>query len=309
MNRLSPSLLALLAIAHASGPAQAQEAFGDGAQPKINMPGLSQYAPADAAGAGAVNGRTVRVEAALTEAGAPLKYGLTWRIFHPIPGPDGKLPLLASAEGGSAQFEFEPGDYFIHVAFGRAGVTKKLTVPRDGPLETQRMVLEAGGLVLNAVSGIDARIPVSQLRFNIYKADESIDGEQQLVVEDVKPDTIVRLNAGTYHIVSEYGAVNAVIRSDIRVEAGKLTEAIIQHRAAQLTLKLVAEEGGEAIADTAWSILTSGGDVVSESVGAFPTIVLAEGEYTAIARNKTKVFQREFTVVAGQNSDVEVLLN
>jgi hypothetical protein len=169
--------------------------------------------------------------------------------------------------------------------------------------------MEAGGLILNAVSGIDARIPSSQLRFNIYKAEEGIDGEQQLVVEDVKPNTIVRLNAGTYHIVSEYGTVNAVIRSDIRVEAGKLTEAVIQHRAAQLTLKLVAEPGGEAIADTAWSILTSGGDVVSESVGAFPTIVLAEGEYTAIARNKAKVHQRDFTVVAGRNSDVEVLLN
>ncbi|AKI00591.1 hypothetical protein IMCC20628_01885 [Hoeflea sp. IMCC20628] len=309
MNRLSTILLSTLALVHTAQLAQAQDAFGNEAGPKLNMPGLNQYAPADAAGAAAAHGRTVQVEAALTETGAPLKYGLTWRIFHPIPGPDGKLPLLATSEGGSAQFEFEPGEYFMHVAFGRAGVTKKLTVPKDGPMEKQRMVLEAGGLVLNAVSGIDARIPTSQLRFNIYKAGEGIDGEQQLVVEDVKPDTIVRLNAGTYHIVSEYGAVNAVIRSDIRVEAGKMTEAIIQHRAAQLTLKLVAEAGGEAIADTAWSILTSGGDVVSESVGAFPTIVLAEGEYTAIARNKTKVLQREFTVVAGQNSDVEVLLN
>ena len=309
MNRLSTILLGLAGLVLWATSAPAQDAFGDGAGPSIQLPGLSQYAPAAGAAAGAIAGRTVRMEAALTEDGEPLKYGLTWRIFHPIPGPDGKLPLLASAEGGSAQFEFEPGDYFIHVAFGRAGVTKKLTVPKDGPIEKQRMVLEAGGLVLNAVSGIDARIPGSQLRFNIYKAGEELDGEQQLVVEDVKPDTIVRLNAGTYHIVSEYGSVNAVIRSDIRVEPGKLTEAIIQHRAAQLTLKLVAEAGGEAIADTAWSILTSGGDVVSESVGAFPSIVLAEGEYTAIARNKGKVYQRDFTVLAGQNSDVEVLLN
>ena len=309
MNRLSIILLGIVALVPMANPAVAQDAFSNDDQPKIALPGLSRYAPAAAAGAAAAIGRTVQLEAALTESGDPLGYGLTWRVFHPIPGPDGKLPLLATAEGGSAQFEFEPGDYFLHVAFGRAGVTKKLTVPKDGLIEKQRMVLEAGGLVLNAVSGIDARIPATQLRFNIYKAEEEIDGEQQLVVEDVKPDTIVRLNAGTYHIVSEYGSVNAVIRSDIRVEAGKLTEAVIQHRAAQLTLKLVAERGGEAIADTAWSILTSGGDVVSESVGAFPTIVLAEGDYTAIARNKGKVHQRDFTVRAGRDSDVEVLLN
>ncbi|MCY0146996.1 hypothetical protein OEG84_04495 [Hoeflea sp. G2-23] len=308
MNRLSIALLCTLPLILLPGMAAAQDAFGDTASPDIALPGLSQYAPAAAASAGAALGRTVRMQALLTENGDPLEHGLTWRIFHPVPGTDGKLPLLATATGGSAEFEFEPGDYFIHVAFGRAGVTKKLTIPRDGPLETQHLVLEAGGLVLNAVSGIDMRIPPSQLRFNIFKAEEGLDGEQQLVLKDVKANTIVRLNAGTYHIVSEYGGVNAVIRSDIRVEAGKLTEAVIQHRAAQLTLKLVAEPGGEAIADTAWSILSSGGDTVSESVGAFPTIILAEGDYTAIARNKTKVYQREFTVVAGHNSDIEVLL-
>jgi len=309
MNRLSIALLSALTFMSLPTIAGAQDAFGNNADPKIALPGLTEYAPADSDSAGAAIRRTVRMEAALTDSAEPLRYGLTWRIFHPAPGPDGKLPLLATSEGGTAEFEFEPGDYFLHVAFGRAGVTKKLTVPKEGPIETQHIIMEAGGLMLNAVSGIDARIPTTQLRFNIYKAEEGLDGEQQLVVEDVKPNTIVRLNSGTYHIVSEYGSVNAVIRSDIRVEAGKLTEAVIQHRAAQLTLKLVAEPGGEAIADTAWSILTSGGDVVSESVGAFPTIVLAEGDYTAIARNKSKVHQREFTVVAGRNSDVEVLLN
>lgn len=308
MNRLSTAFFCTLMLAAIAAPAKAQDAFGETVDPNIALPGLSQYAPASAAGANAVVSRNVQMQAVLTEDGDPVENGLTWRVFHPIPGADGKLPLLATSEGGSAQFEFEPGDYFIHVAFGRSGVTKKLSVPAAGPLDTQRLVLEAGGLVLNAVSGVDMRIPVQQLRFNIYKAEEGLDGDQQLVVEDVEPNIIVRLNAGTYHIVSEYGGVNAVIRSDIRVEPGKLTEAVIQHRAAQLTLKLVSEAGGEAIADTAWSILTSGGDVVSESVGAFPTIVLAEGEYTAIARNKSQTYQREFTVVAGRNSDVEVLL-
>lgn len=308
MNRLSIALFCTLMLAAIAAPAKAQDAFGEAVDPNIALPGLSQYAPASATGANAIISRNVQMQAVLTEDGDPVENGLTWRVFHPIPGTDGKLPLLATSEGGSAQFEFEPGDYFIHVAFGRSGVTKKLSIPAAGPLETQRLVLEAGGLVLNAVSGVDMRIPVHQLRFTIYKAEEGLDGEQQLVVENVRPNTIVRLNAGTYHIVSEYGGVNAVIRSDIRVEPGKLTEAVIQHRAAQLTLKLVSEAGGEAIADTAWSILTSGGDVVSESVGAFPTIVLAEGEYTAIARNKSETYQREFTVVAGSNSDVEVLL-
>ncbi|MDQ0320077.1 hypothetical protein QO002_002215 [Pararhizobium capsulatum DSM 1112] len=253
--------------------------------------------------------KDIKLEALLKEKGDPVQQGLTWRVFSPIPGSDGKLPLLATSEGGTAAFQLVPGEYFVNVAFGRAGATRKIRVPENGPAETQILVLDAGGIMLNAVSGSDVRIPPNELSFSIFSSDVKEDGERALVVADVKPDNVIRLNTGTYHVVSNYGSVNAVIRADIQVEAGKLTEATIQHRAAKLTLKLVSEPGGEAIADTAWSILTSSGDVVSESVGAFPTLVLAEGGYTAIARNDEKIYQRDFTVQAGINTDVEVLLN
>jgi hypothetical protein len=253
--------------------------------------------------------RDVKLEALLTADGPAVDSGLTWRVFSPIPGSDGKLPLLATSEGGSTAFNLVPGEYFVNVAFGRAGATRKIRVPEQGALDKQVLVLDAGGVMLNAVSGSDMRIPPNELRFSIYSSDVKEDGERALIVADVKPNTVVRLSAGTYHVVSDYGSVNAAIRADIQVEAGKLTEATIQHRAAKLTLKLVSEPGGEAIADTAWSILTSSGDVVSESVGAFPTLVLAEGSYTAVARNKDKIYQRDFAVKAGVNTDVEVLLH
>jgi hypothetical protein len=252
--------------------------------------------------------RDVHLDAKLTANGQPMQAGLTWRVFSPQPGPDGKLPLVATSEGGGAQFQLAPGDYFVNVAFGRAGVTKKVSVPAEGNIATEALVLDAGGFVLNAVAGSDQRIPANKLRFSIYSAEVREDGERGLVMANVKPDTIVRLNAGSYHVVSEYGDINATVRADIQVEAGKLTEATMQHRAAQITLKLVSQVGGEAIADTAWSVLTAGGDVVSESVSAFTTMVLAEGEYTAVARNKDKIYQREFTVEPGRNTDVEVLM-
>ena len=133
------------------------------------------------------------------------------------------------------------------------------------------------------------------------------DGERALIIPDVSPNSIVRLNSGTYHVVSTYGSVNAVIRSDIRVEAGKLTEATVEHHAAELTMKLVREAGGEAIADTSWSILSGSGDPMREMVGAFASMVLAEGDYTIIAKNRDRIYQRDFTVVGGRNQDVEVL--
>lgn len=318
MHRMFPHphiirlLLGLALAGAASAPAYAQEAFetfkqlnGSTKMPKLkafSAPGMSTINTAP-------QSHSVKLDAKLTDDGEPMQHGLSWRVFSPIPGADGKLPLLASAEGGSAAFQLTPGDYFVNVSFGRAGATKKLSVPENGDVDNQVLILDAGGLSLSAISGADTHIPDKQLSFDIYSSEVREDGERGLVLADVKPNTIVRLNAGTYHVVSEYGSINAVVRADITVEAGELTEATIQHRASQVGFKLVSEEGGEAIADTAWSVLTSGGDIVAESVSAFPVMVLAEGQYTAVARNKDQIFQKDFEVKAGTNIDVELMLN
>ena len=303
--------IAFASLAASFVPARAQDSLESFSQIPTPLKGskLMSFNPVVTGEATPANLRDVTCEALLTKDGQPMQHGLTWRVFSPIPAADGKLPLLATSEGGTAAFHLVPGEYFVNVAFGRAGATKKLVVPEQGSVDKQVMVLDAGGIMLNAVSGADVRIPPKELSFAIYSAEVREDGERGLVMADVDPGTVVRLNAGTYHVVSEYGDVNAVIRADIQVEAGKLTEATIQHRAAKITLKLVADTGGEALADTAWSILTSSGDIVGESVSAFPTMVLAEGSYSAIAKNKDKIYQRDFTVEAGHNTEVEVLMN
>ncbi len=243
--------------------------------------------------------------AKLSEDETALQRGLVWRVFKPDAAAGEKLPLIATANGGTTTFDLEPGSYLVHAAFGRAGVTKRITISNEARKET--LVLDAGGLKMSAVLSGGVRIPPANLRFSIYQGEENADGERALIAPDVKPDAIVRLNSGTYHIVSTYGSVNAIIRADINVEAGKLTEASVEHKAAELTLKLVRSEGGEAIADTAWSVVNPSGEIIKESVGAYASMVLAEGDYTIIAKNKDKLFQKDFTVVAGHNQDVDVI--
>ena len=70
-----------------------------------------------------------------------------------------------------------------------------------------------------------------------------------------------------------------MVRSDIRVQAGKLTDVTVTHRAAAIMFKLVSRRGGEALANTDWAVLSPAGDTISESKGAFPRVILAEGEY------------------------------
>jgi hypothetical protein len=279
----------------------------DGGLPRsIEIRPFNSFAPAEqniplALGVGG----EITLSARLTDDGKDIGRGLTWRVFAQTAGEDGKLPLIASAQGGTASFQLEPGTYLVHVAFGRAGATKRVSVGREAMRES--LVLDAGGLKLDAVLSGGVPIAPAKLRFSIYEAATGADGDRALIIPDVSPNTVIRLNSGTYHVVSTYGSVNAVIRSDIRVEAGKLTEATVEHRAAELTLKLVREPGGEAIADTSWSILSESGDPVRESVGAFASMVLAEGDYTIVAKNRDRIYQRDFTVVGGSNQEVEVL--
>jgi len=119
---------------------------------------------------------------------------------------------------------------------------------------------------------------------------------------------VLRLSAGTYHVISRYGNVNAVVRADIHVEAGKLTQAVMRHTGAEVTLKLVSTEGGEALANTSWTVTTEDGVTLNESVGAFPTLILAAGNYTAVAKHEDQIYSRDFKVEAGLERDIEVRL-
>ncbi len=299
----------LLAMMPATAGAVDPFATSPTGQPKLKLPGINSFSPNPEPPPVPKDGRIVRCDAKLTADSAAMQSGISWHVFSTIPGQDGKLQLIAAFDGGSHSFRLAPGEYFLNAAFGRATATKRVTVPASGDVPNQELVLDAGGIVLHAVSGNDTKIPDKDLKFSVYTNDVQDDGERGLVMQDVAPNTIIRLNSGTYHVVSTYGSLNAVIRADIQVAAGKLTQATIQHRAARITFKLVSSVGGEAIADTAWSILTSSGDIVSENVGAFATMVLAEGNYTAVARNKDKIYQRDFDVKAGRNADVELLLS
>ncbi|PBB25623.1 hypothetical protein FJV83_26510 [Mesorhizobium sp. WSM4307] len=271
----------------------------------LKLPGISSYAtPKSEAPLALGGGGAITLSAQLTDKGTDITRGLVWRVFKPE-AVNGKLPMVASAHGGSAVFQLEPGSYLVHASYGRAGATKRITVGKEAKRES--LVLDAGGLKLDAVLSGGVRIPPKKLRFSIYEGTAEANGDRALIIPDVEPNSVVRLNAGIYHVVSTYGAVNAVIRSDIRVEAGKLTEATVEHHAAEITMKLVREAGGEAIADTSWSLLNESGDPIKETVGAFASMVLAEGDYTIIAKNRDRIYQKDFTVVAGQNQEIEVL--
>lgn len=230
--------------------------------------------------------------------------GLVWRVFADRPDETGTFKMLREDRGPTPNIVLPPGNYVVHVALGLVSAVR--TVNLKAETDRESFLLPAGGLRLEGRVG-STKIPQNQISFAIYKGSQFDGRERAPIVPNVAAGDILMLPEGTYYIVSNYGDANAVVRSDIRVQASKLTDVTVTHRAAVITLKLVSDKGGEALANTAWSVINPGGDVIKESVGAFPKVVLSEGDYRAIAKNEGKVFERSFSVVNGVDGEVEVL--
>src|SRR5665213_437933 len=230
--------------------------------------------------------------------------GLVWRVFSDRPDETGTFKMVREDHGATPNIVLPPGSYVVHVALGLVSAVRPVTLKSETARES--FVLPAGGLRIEGRVGT-TKIPTNQISFAIYKGSQFETTERPALLPSVSPGDVALLQEGTYYIVSNYGDANSVVRSDIRVQAGKLTDVTISHRAAVITLKLVSDKGGEALANTAWSVITPGGDVIKESIGAFPRVILAEGEYRAIAKNEGKVYERPFNVVTGVDGEVEVI--
>ena len=264
----------------------------------------AQATPAtEAIAALAATPQPVTLSARITQDGTPIPDGLVWRIFDTVPDASGELAMVAKSDLGNPTVELPPGEYVVHVAYGRAQTSEPMSVV-PGTNE-KAFILEAGALRLNSAVTGDIAIPAGLLKFDIFTAGE--ENDRALVTEGLLPNEIVTLNAGTYHIVSYFGSVNAEVRAELRVEAGQLTDATLFHHASQVGFKLVSEAGGEAIANVEWTVKTADGATVFSELGAFPSTVLAEGDYLVLAKQGSQVFNREFQIQAGSAREIEVL--
>ncbi len=249
----------------------------------------------------------ITLSALLTEDGQRIDSGLIWRVFQERTGPGGGPKLVGESKLPVAVLRLPVGDYLINAAFGRATMTRRITV-KQGDMPAERLVLNAGGLRLAAIVENGVAAPPNAVAFEIMSDERDQFGNRTRIVGGVRPGIILRLNSGIYHVVSTYGDANAQVRTDVTVEAGKLTEATVAHAVGKATFKLVTRVGGEALADTQWTITTPQGDVIKESAGALPTHMLAPGNYSVIARSQSRSFRRDFTLQHNDSLQVEVLV-
>ncbi len=266
------------------------------ASPAITMPDADPDAPV-----------TIRLAAYLASGEEMITQGLAWRIFEGRAGEDGRYALIEDRRDARPDLEMRPGIYFVHVSWGLAHATKRLEVVAGQPAHEQ-VVIKAGAIRLSARHTSGAPIPADNVRFDIFSEETDQFGNRTRLIANAQSGPAIRLNSGEYYVVSTYGDGNAIVESKVEVKPGNLSEVILIHDAAKVTFRLVERPGGEAIADTRWSIIGPDGGIVKRSAGAFPTHILRSGKYRVEAQHGERVFAREFELAGGGAQQIEVLM-
>jgi hypothetical protein len=224
------------------------------AQTLMPAPPAATTTPQPPPGARPIEG-TFQAAARYSSDGTIINGGLHWRVYADRPDPTGAFRLLKEDSSPQPIFVLPMGDYIVHVALGLASTAKPVHVTRDPTREL--FDLAAGGLRLEGRVG-NVKIPPGQISFDIYQGSQFEQSDKRPIAASVQTGAVVLVPEGTYYILSKYGDGNAVVRSDIRVVAGKLTDITVTHRAAQIMFKLVSKRGGEALANTSISPSTPG---------------------------------------------------
>ncbi|MEM7618880.1 MAG: VWA domain-containing protein [Pseudomonadota bacterium] len=245
--------------------------------------------------------------ALIKEGGLPVKSDIVWRIFDAKARKKSKFKLISTHRQARPTAALKPGSYLVNAAYGRSHLTKKIEIKKGEPM-SEVFVLNVGGLRLGSVLANGKKVSKNSVQYTVYSDERDQFGNRSKIISNAKPGLIIRLNAGLYHIVSQYGDANATVSADVTIEPGKLTEATINHTAAKVSFKLVRQSGGEALANIRWSVITPQGEVVKESAGALPTHILAAGNYTIMARRSGQIFKREFEVKPGDTREIEIVI-
>src|SRR5690606_3193688 len=126
----------------------------------------------------------VTLVALLTQDGQRIESGLVWRVYKKdenASGP-GSNRLILTRREASPVLKLDPGDYFVNAAFGRAHLTRRITV-KPGEQTVEQFVLNAGGLRVTALVNDGETAPPNTVTFDIYSDERDQFGNRTLIME------------------------------------------------------------------------------------------------------------------------------
>lgn len=207
---------------------------------------------------------------------------------------------VARSAGRQADFVLPPGTYSVIARQGAVETRERLAV---GPGDVVRRTLNmaAGRLALATRSGGAAPAPSDLVSYRV----ERLDGVALEAIATSRAAPVLVLPGGRYRVEGRYGAMNARTVRDIEVKAGQTQQLTLEHQAAALKLRLVAN-GAPVLVDVLWDIKDEAGATVWTTGQPEPSATLQAGRYSVRAQTRDKRFERAIELRAGESRVVEL---
>ena len=213
--------------------------------------------------------------------------------------PKGRREVARSA-ARQADFVLPPGTYYVVARQGGAEARERLAV---GPGDVVRRTLNvaAGRLALATKPAGAAPAPGELVSYRV----ERLDSVPPEVIATSRAAPVLVLPGGRYRVEGRYGAMNARTVRDIEVKAGQTQQLTLEHQAAALKLRLVAN-GAPVLADVLWDIRDEAGATVWTTGQPEPSATLQAGRYSVRAETRDKRYDRAIELRAGESRLVEL---
>ncbi len=248
----------------------------------------------------------LRLRGQITSSTAPITRPIDWAAYKVEDAKADRWRKIANVATPVASISLPPGQYVVRATYGAARAAKVLVV-KPGKRIDATFILNAGGLrVLPALAFMDTPKGVVAKHW-VFGAVPQENGKRRLFAQSDLIGEVIRLNAGTYSLVSRFGNANAVVETDVTIRPGMLTEVEINHKVGLVTLLL--NGAGQANDPVKWQLVDSKGTIVFRAEGSETAQVLVPGKYRATAEYRGKAYTSEFAVEIGEKKTVEITAN
>jgi hypothetical protein len=248
---------------------------------------------------------SLRLRARITAATDPIARPIAWTVHRVDDSAEDKWPLVGERSAAEALFDLAPGQYVVRAGYGAIKAAKVVVVQPRQQVDVT-FILNAGGLrVVPALAFLDPPEGANAKHW-VFEAADGDRSSRRLFAETDRPGEVIRLNAGTYHLVSRFGDANAVVEADVTVRPGMLTEVEINHKAGIVHLGFARHDTDGPPKTVQWQINDSNGAVIMRADGARISQILAPGAYIAAVDYGGRKFEAKFEIDIGETREVNI---
>lgn len=208
---------------------------------------------------------------------------------------------VSSLDTPSPSITLPSGDYVVRLAYDHVTASNVVSV-RDEEITDATFVLNAGGLSVDAKLAFLEPPRGKQAKQWIYGKLKDKDGKPKAYARITDPKQTIRLNAGTYKLVSLFGSANSIVETEVTIKPGLLTEVEINHKSGIVSLKVP----GYTSSNIPVKILDSKNKPVVTHNTKTGSYVLAPGSYKAVINHDGKNSETPFDVKEGEAKEVVI---